>query len=191
MKKANLFLLKDKFVFGGVLIIKQELLINEKIRAREVQLIGENGEKFGVLSLDEALDKAAEARLDLVLVSPGTKPPVCKLMNYGKYKFEQAKKEKESRKNQKTFDLKEIRVTPNIEKHDFEFKAKNVRKFIEDGNKVKITVRFRGRELNYVKMGEETLNEFIENLSDIATVEKKPLLEGKNMFIILTKKVEK
>ena len=112
-------------------------------------------------------------------------------MNYGKYKFEQAKKEKESRKNQKTFDLKEIRVTPNIEKHDFEFKAKNVRKFIEDGNKVKITVRFRGRELNYVKMGEETLNEFIENLSDIATVEKKPLLEGKNMFIILTKNVEK
>ena len=98
---------------------------------------------------------------------------------------------KQSRKNQKTFDLKEIRVKPNIEKHDFEFKAKNVRKFIEDGNKVKITVRFRGRELNYVKMGEETLNEFIENLSDIATVEKKPLLEGKNMFIILTKKVEK
>ncbi len=126
-----------------------------------------------------------------MLVSPAAKPPVCKLMNYGKYKFEQAKKEKESRKNQKTFDLKEIRVTPNIEKHDFEFKAKNVRKFIEDGNKVKITVRFRGRELNYVKMGEETLNEFIENLSDIATVEKKPLLEGKNMFIILTKKVEK
>ena len=126
-----------------------------------------------------------------MLVSPAAKPPVCKLMNYGKYKFEQAKKEKESRKNQKTFDLKEIRVTPNIEKHDFEFKAKNVRKFIEDGNKVKITVRFRGRELNYVKMGEETLNVFIENLSDIATVEKKPLLEGKNMFIILTKKVEK
>lgn len=191
MKKANLFLLKDKFVFGGVLIIKQELLINEKIRAREVQLIGENGEKFGVLSLDEALDKAAEARLDLVLVSPGTKPPVCKLMNYGKYKFEQAKREKEARKNQKVLEMKELRVTPNIEKHDFEFKAKNVRKFIEDGNKVKITVRFRGRELNYVKAGEETLNEFIENLSDIATVEKKPLLEGKNMFVILAKKVEK
>ena len=107
LKKANLFLLKDKFVFGGVLIIKQELLINEKIRAREVQLIGENGEKFGVLSLDEALDKAAEARLDLVLVSPGTKPPVCKLMNYGKYKFEQAKREKEARKNQKVLEMKE------------------------------------------------------------------------------------
>ena len=187
-EKSQSFLLKDKFVFGGVLIIKQELLINEKIRAREVQLIGENGEKFGVLSLDEALDKAAEARLDLVLVSPGTKPPVCKLMNYGKYKFEQAKREKEARKNQKVLEMKELRVTPNIEKHDFEFKAKNARKFLEDGNKVKITVRFRGREMNYTKMGEQTLNDFIENLSDIANVEKKPLLEGKNMFIILAKK---
>ena len=188
MQKANLFLLKDKFVFGGVLIIKQELIINEKIRAREVQVIGEKGEKLGVLSLDDALDKASEAKLDLVLVSPGTKPPVCKLMNYGKYKFEQAKREKEARKNQKVLEMKELRVTPNIEKHDFEFKAKNARKFLEDGNKVKITVRFRGREMNYTKMGEQTLNDFIENLSDIANVEKKPLLEGKNMFIILAKK---
>ena len=112
-------------------------------------------------------------------------------MNYGKYKFEQAKKEKEARKKQKTVELKEIRITPNIEQHDFEFKVKNTRKFIEDGNKVKITVRFRGRELNYVKLGEETLNEFIEALSDISIAEKKPLLEGKNMFIILAKKTEK
>ena len=141
--------------------------------------------------IKEALDMAAEAKLDLALVSPNAQPPVCKLMNYGKYKFEQAKREKESKKNQKTFELKELRGTPNIEQHDFEFKAKNARKFLQDGNKVKITVRFRGRELNYVKAGEETLNEFIENLSDIATVEKKPLLEGKNMFVILAKKVEK
>ena len=112
-------------------------------------------------------------------------------MNYGKYKFEQAKKEKEARKKQKTLEVKEIRITPNIEQHDFEFKAKNARKFIEDGNKVKITVRFRGRELNYVKLGEEVLNEFIENLSDIATPEKKAILEGKNMFIILAKKADK
>ena len=112
-------------------------------------------------------------------------------MNYGKYKFEQAKKEKEARKKQKTFELKEIRITPNIEQHDFEFKAKNARKFIEDGNKVKITVRFKGRELNYVKLGENSLNKFIENLSDIATPEKKAILEGKNMFIILAKKSEK
>jgi translation initiation factor IF-3 len=112
-------------------------------------------------------------------------------MNYGKYKFEQAKKEKEARKKQKTTEVKEIRITPNIEQHDFEFKAKNARKFIEDGNKVKITVRFRGRELNYVKLGEETLNRFIEVLSDISSAEKKPVLEGKNMFIILAKKNEK
>lgn len=139
----------------------------------------------------EALDKAADEKLDLVLVSPNADPPVCKLMNYGKYKFEQAKKEKESKKNQKTFEIKEIRITPNIEKHDFEFKAKNARKFLEDGNKVKITVRFRGRELNYVKAGEANLNQFSEVLADIAVVEKKPLLEGKNMFIILAKKTEK
>lgn len=112
-------------------------------------------------------------------------------MNYGKYKFEQAKKEKEARKKQKTFEVKEIRITPNIEQHDFEFKAKNAKKFIEDGNKVKITVRFRGRELNYVKLGEAVLNDFIENLSDVAAPEKKPILEGKNMFIILAKKADK
>ena len=129
--------------------------------------------------------------MDLVLVAPNAEPPVCKIMNYGKYKFEQAKKEKEARKKQKTFEVKEIRITPNIEQHDFEFKAKNARKFIEDGNKVKITVRFRGRELNYVKLGEAVLNNFIEDLSDVATPEKKPVLEGKNMFIILAKKADK
>ena len=112
-------------------------------------------------------------------------------MNYGKYKFEQAKKEKEARKKQKTFEVKEIRITPNIEQHDFEFKSKNARKFIEDGNKVKITVRFRGRELNYVKLGEDVLNKFIEDLSDVSSPEKKPVLEGKNMFIILAKKADK
>ena len=181
----------QSYFFGGVLIIKQELLINEKIRAKEVQLIGANGEKFGVVSLQEALDRADEAKLDLALVSPNAQPPVCKLMNYGKYKFEQAKREKESKKNQKVLETKELRITPNIEQHDFEFKAKNARRFLEDGNKVKITVRFRGRELNYVKAGEDTLNKFVDTLSDISTVEKKPLLEGKNMFVILAKKVEK
>lgn len=134
---------------------------------------------------------AFEKKLDLVLVSPNLDVPVCKIMNYGKYKFEQAKKEKEARKKQKTFETKEIRVTPNIEQHDFEFKCKNARKFLEEGNKVKITVKFRGRELNYVKLGEEALNKFVEDLSDIASLEKKPLLEGKNMFIILAKKADK
>ncbi len=171
--------------------IKQELPINEQIRAKEVQVIDDKGEKKGLMKLNEALDFAYEKKLDLVLVAPNAQPPVCKIMNYGKYKFEQSKKEKEAKKKQKTFELKEIRITPNIEQHDFEFKAKNARKFIEDGNKVKITVRFRGRELNYVKLGEANLNKFIEALSDIASPEKKAVLEGKNMFIILAKKAEK
>lgn len=134
---------------------------------------------------------AFEKKLDLVLVSPNLDVPVCKIMNYGKYKFEQAKKEKEARKKQKTLETKEIRITPNIEQHDFEFKCKNARKFLEEGNKVKITVKFRGRELNYVKLGEEALNKFITDLEDVATPEKKPLLEGKNMFVILAKKADK
>ena len=169
--------------------IKQELPINGQIKEKEVQLIGAEGEKIGVISIDEALKYAEEKNLDLVLVSPNSKPVVCKLMNYGKYKFEQAKKEKESRKNQKTVELKEIRVTPNIGDHDFSFKSKNARTFLESGNKVKFTVRFRGRELNNTKAGEIVLNKFIEDLSDISTVEKKPFLEGKTMFVILTKKI--
>lgn len=168
--------------------IKQELPINGQIKAKEVQVIGENGEKLGVLNIHEALDIAEDKKLDLVLVSPNTNPPVCKIMNYGKYKFEQAKKEKEAKKKQKIVEVKEIRITPNIEEHDFGFKAKNARKFIEDGNKLKITVKFRGREINNSKLGEEVLNKFIEALSDIATVEKKPKLEGRNMFIMLSKK---
>ena len=168
--------------------IKQELPINGQIREKEVQLIGAEGEKLGVVSIREALDKAAESNLDLVLVSPNSKPVVCKIMNYGKYKFEQAKKEKEAKKKQKIQETKELRITPNIEEHDFGFKAKNAKKFIEDGNKVKITVRFRGRELNNVKMGENVLNDFAKELEDVAVVEKAPKLEGKNMFIILAKK---
>ena len=171
--------------------IKQELPINGQIRAREVQLIGDEGEKLGVVSLKEALGIAEEKKLDLVLVAPNSKPPVCKIMNYGKYKFEQAKKEKEAKKKQKVAELKELRITPNIDEHDFNFKCKNAKKFIEDGAKVKITVRFRGRELNYVKLGETTLNRFSEALADVANVEKKPVLEGKNMFVILSKKTEK
>ena len=165
--------------------IKQELPVNEQIRFKEVQVIDEQGQKVGKLPINEALDLAASKDLDLVLVSGNSDNPVCKIMNYGKHKFEQAKREKESWKKQKTVECKELRVTPNIEIHDFTFKAKNARKFLSDGNKVRITVRFRGREVNYVKMGEDVLNQFIEELKDVATVEKKPFLEGKNMFIIL------
>ena len=174
-----------------VFYIKQELPINGQIRAKEVQLIGDQGEKLGVIQLREALEKAEEKNLDLVLVSPNANPPVCKIMNYGKYKFEQAKKEKEAKKKQKVLEVKELRVTPNIEEHDFGFKSRNARKFLQDGNKVKITVRFRGREVNNSKAGELVLNKFIEELSDISVVEKPPKLEGRNMFAILAKKTEK
>lgn len=186
LQSQSFFLYKYKF--WRCFNIKQDLPINEQIRVKEVQIIDSEGNKIGPISINEALDIAYEKKLDLVLVAPNAVPPICKLMNYGKYKFEQAKKEKEAKKKQKSFEVKEIRITPNIEEHDFGFKAKNARKFIEDGNKVRITVRFRGRELNYVKLGEATLNKFIEELSDVAVPEKKPILEGKNMFIILAKK---
>ena len=150
--------------------IKQDQLINEQIRFREVQVIDEQGNKLGKMNTHEAIDLAEGKDLDLVLVSSNPENPVCKLMDYGKYKFEQSKREKESKKKQKTVEVKEIRVTPNIE---------------EDGSKVKITVRFRGRELSYAKLGEQVLNKFVESLSEVSTLEKKPLLEGKNMFIIL------
>ena len=156
--------------------IKQELPINGQIKAKEVQLISDNGEKLGMLPIARALEIAEEKKLDLVLVSPNAQIPVCKIMNYGKYKFEQAKKEKEAKKKQKVQETKELRITPNIEEHDFGFKAKNAKKFIEDGNKVKITVRFRGRELNNVKMGENVLNDFAKELEDVAVVEKAPKL---------------
>ena len=161
------------------------MLINEQIRFKEVQVIDDEGNKLDKMSINDAMNLAMDKNLDLVLVSSNPSNPVCKLMNYGKYKFEQAKREKESKKKQKTFELKELRVTPNIEEHDFNFKVKNAKKFLADGNKVKITVRFRGRELNYVKLGEQVLNKFAEELSEESTLEKKPLLEGKNMFIIL------
>ena len=179
----------SQIFFWRCFIIKQELPINRQIREKEVQLIDENGEKVGVLSIEKALEMAEDKNLDLVLVAPNAKPVVCKIMNYGKYKFEQAKKEKESRKNQKAVEIKEIRVSSNIGQHDFDFKSKNARNFLESGNKVKFTLRFRGRELNNSKAGEAILNKFAESLEDIANVEKRPFLEGKTMFIILAKKV--
>ena len=174
-----------------VFYIKQDLPINEQIRVNKVNVIDENGEKKGLMDTRDALELAFSKKLDLVMVSPNPQMPVCKIMNYGKYKFEQAKREKEARKKQKAVEVKEIRITPNIEQHDFEFKAKNARKFIEDGNKVKITVRFRGREVNNSKAGENVLNKFISALEDVANVEKAPKLEGRNMFTILAKKTDK
>ena len=163
-------------------------MINEEIRAKELRIISADGEQLGIMSRDEALALSEEKKLDLVCIAPKANPPVCKILDYGKYKYELQKKEKEAKKKQKILEVKELRVTPNIEEHDFEFKAKNARKFLTEGNKVKITVRFRGREVNNSKAGEKVLNNFIEKLEDIATVEKKPKLEGRNMFTILAKK---
>ena len=137
------------------------------------------------MTLAEALRAAEEVDLDLVEIVANAEPPVCKIMNYGKYKFEQAKKEKEARKKQKTFELKEIRVTPNIEEHDFGFKSKNARKFLEDGSKVKITVRFRGREMELGYIGQKILDNFAAKLEDVCLVEKRPKREGRNMIMIL------
>ena len=159
--------------------------INGQIKEKEVQLIGAEGEKIGVVPIEKALDLAEEANLDLVLVAPNAKPVVCKLMNYGKYKFEQAKKEKEAKKKQKVQEVKEIRITPNTEEHDFNFKAKNARKFLEDGCKVKITVRFRGRELNFVNQGKEIMKNFCEMLEGVQ-VDKVPKMEGKNLTMFLS-----
>ena len=184
----NWLVTEVNFLLWRCFNIKQELPINGQIREKEVQLIGVKGEKLGVMPTKEALELAGKENLDLVLVAPNSKPVVCKIMNYGKYKFEQSKKEKEAKKKQKVLEIKELRVTPNIEEHDFGFKSKNARKFLEAGNKVKITLRFRGREVNNVKAGEVVLNKFIESLQDIAVVEKQPKLEGRNMFIMLSKK---
>ncbi len=168
--------------------IKQELRINDEISAREVKLIDESGAQLGVMSLDEALKIAEEKELDLVEVAPGTEPTVCKIMNYGKYKYEQARKEKEAKKKQKVVDVKEIRLSSTIDTHDFEFKAKNARKFLEDGDKVKATIKFKGREVNNTSFGANVLNKFAETLSDVGTVDKAPKLEGKSMILLINPK---
>lgn len=168
--------------------IKQELRINDEISAKEVKLIDESGAQLGVMSLDEALKIAEEKELDLVEVAPGTEPTVCKIMNYGKYKYEQARKEKEAKKKQKVVDVKEIRLSSTIDTHDFEFKAKNARKFLEDGDKVKATIKFKGREVNNTSFGTNVLNKFAETLSDVGTVDKAPKLEGKSMILLINPK---
>ena len=168
--------------------IKQELPINGQIRAKDVQLISENGEKLGIVPLARALELATEKKLDLVLVSPNSQVPVCKIMNYGKYKFEQAKKEKEAKKKQRVQETKELRITPNIEEHDFSFKTKNARKFLEDGNKVKITVRFRGRELGHKDIGKEVMLKFIDIVKEFGEPTKAPAFEGNNMVVMIDPK---
>lgn len=165
--------------------------INEEIRAREVRVIGSDGEQLGIMSGREAQQLAYEKHLDLVEIAPTAKPPVCRIMDYGKYRYEQQKREKESRKKQKTFDIKEVKLRPGIEEHDFNVKLKNAVRFLEDGDKVKVTIMFRGRELSHPELGEVLLNKMAAQLKEMAVVERQPKLEGKNMIMIVAPKPSK
>lgn len=175
-------------LFLGVQVISKEHVINEKIRDKEVRLIGSEGEQLGIVSSQQALDIAAEKNLDLVKIAPNAVPPVCKIMDYGKYRFELTKKEKEQRKNQKVVDTKEVRLTPNIDDHDFYTKVNNAKKFLKSGNKVKVTVRFRGREVTHSALGENILNRFGAETQDVGTVDKQPKMEGRNMSMFISPK---
>lgn len=169
-------------------ISKNELMINEDIRDKEVRLIDADGTMLGIVAIKEAQMLANNKNLDLVKIAPQGVPPVCKIMDYGKYMFELAKKEKEARKNQKIINIKEVRFSPSIEDHDFEFKVKNAYKFLQNGDKVKVSIKFRGREMHYTSIGHEILDKFAEAVKDVGIVEKKPKLEGKSMIMILNPK---
>ena len=163
-------------------------MINEQIRDKEVRLIGADGEQLGIVSSKEAQRLADEAGLDLVKIAPTAKPPVCKIIDYGKYRYEQARKEKEAKKKKKTVELKEIRLSPNIDTNDLNTKINSAKKFIEKGNKVKITLRFRGREMAHMNSSKHILDDFAENLSDVAVVEKAPKVEGRSIGMVLAEK---
>ena len=165
--------------------------MNEEIRDREVRVIDQNGEQLGVQPIRKALELAEEAGLDLVKMVPTAKPPVCKLMDYGKFRFEQTKREKEARKNQRVVEIKEIRMSPSIDVNDFNVKLRNAQKFLADGNRCKITVRFRGREMAHTNIGQDLLLKFAEECGEIAVMDKSPKLEGRHMSIFLSPKPAK
>lgn len=168
--------------------IINELMINEQIRDKEVRLIGQEGEQLGIVSLKEAQQLANEKNLDLVKIAPQGKPPVCKIMDYGKYKFDAAKKEKEARKNQKQISVKEVRFSASIDTHDFETKVRNAQKFLKAGDKVKVSVMFRGREMMHTQKGAEILEQAMKLLEEFGVAENKPKLEGRNMAIVVAPK---
>ena len=163
-------------------------MLNEQIRDKEIRLVGEDGEQLGIMSAKDALKMAKEANLDLVKIAPTAKPPVCKIVDYGKYRYEQARREKEAKKKQKTTEVKEIQLSPNIDVNDLTTKANQARKFVEKGNKVKVALRFRGREMAHMATGKEVLDSFFEKLSDVAVVEKPAKLEGRSMIMVLAEK---
>ena len=163
-------------------------MINGQIRDKEVRVIGENGEQLGIMSSREAMKLAQEAELDLVRIAPKAQPPVCKIIDYGKYRYELARKEKEAKKKQKTVEVKEVRLSPNIETNDLNTKVNNAKKFISKGNKVKVTLRFRGREMAHMQQSKHILDDFAKLLEDVAVVEKPAKLEGRSMSMVLTEK---
>ena len=170
---------------------KQGHQINEEIRDKEVRLVSAEGEQLGILPLAEAMAKAEEANMDLVKISPNADPPVCKLMDYGKYRFEQSKREKEAKKNQRVVEIKEVRMSPSIDVNDFNVKLRNAQKFLGEGDRVKVSVRFRGREMAHTEIGRDLLLKFAEQCADIAAMDKDPKLEGRFMSIVLTAKAAK
>ena len=164
------------------------MMINEEIRDKEIRLIGQNGEQLGIMSARQALEMAEELELDLVKIAPQATPPVCKIMDYGKYKFEQGKREKEAKKNQKVIEVKEIRLSATIDTHDMEVKAKATEKFLKNGDKVKVTIRFRGRQIKHGDLGLDVMDAFYEMVKDSAAIDRPAKQEGRNMFMILTPK---
>lgn len=163
-------------------------MINERIRDKEVRLIGQDGEQLGIMSSRDAMKLAKEADLDLVKIAPKAKPPVCKIIDYGKYRYELARKEKEAKKKQRTMEVKEVRLSPNIDTNDLNTKANQARKFISKGDKVKVTLRFRGREMAHINYSKQILDSFYEKLEDVAVVDKKPKMEGRSMVMFLSEK---
>lgn len=179
-------------IFRGCFSIAANMAhqINEDIRDKEIRLIGDDGAQLGIMSSQEALNIAIEKDMDLVKIAPGSNPPVCKIMDYGKYRFEQAKRDKEAKKNQHVVEVKEIRMSPSIGENDFNVKLRNGQKFLLDGDRLKVTIRFRGREMAHTNLGEELLKNFAEQCQEIATVDKNPKLEGRNMAMFLSPKAQ-
>ena len=171
-----------------VITISKEKMINGAIRARQVRVIDENGEMKGIMDTRDALRMAEEAKLDLVAVSPNAEPPVCKILDYGKYRYELQKKDKIAKKNQKTMQIKEIRLSTFIEDHDIQVKAKTAAKFLNEGDKVKVSLRFRGRERDYTSKGYDVMNRFAEEVSEVGVVDKKPKFEGRSLTMFLAPK---
>lgn len=185
------FIILSKLLWRCLPIGKKDIQINEEIRDKELRVIGSDGQQLGIMSAKDALAIAEQKNLDLVKIAPQSIPPVCKIMDYGKYRFEQAKREKEARKNQHIVDIKEVRLSLNIDTHDFNTKLNNALKFIKHGDKVKVSIRFRGREMGHPEIGLETMKRFAEACSEVAVIEKPAKLEGRNMLMFLAPKSNK